>query len=194
MRRPLRDISTVSREAALAARHDRRRIATVTDDPVEIVPYDPRWPEEFQRESAHLAAAFADLDIEIEHIGSTAVPGLASKPIVDVMVGLRDLSVLDDRREALRTLGYEPVEWTAAASPNHRFFVKRVQGRRAFHLHVDELGSKFRADHLRFRDRLRADSRLASRYADLKMRLARTYPRDREAYTAGKSTFIEMAR
>ena len=161
-----------------------------TEDVVELVPYDPRWPAEFQAEADRLVTALRTPSFTIEHVGSTAIPGLGGKPVVDIMLGAPSLSALDQRRPAIEGLGYEFQPHQAAAIPDRRFFVKCVRDRRAFHLHAVQAGSAFWLEHLAFRDRLRGDPGLAAAYHRVKADLAKCYRHDREAYTSGKSAFI----
>jgi GrpB-like predicted nucleotidyltransferase (UPF0157 family) len=161
-----------------------------TEDPVELVPYDPRWPAAFQAEADRLVTALRSPSFTIEHVGSTAIPGLGGKPVVDLMLGAPSLSAIDARRPAIESLGYEYLPHQEAVIPGRRFFVKCVGDRRAFHLHAVQAGSAFWIEHLAFRDRLRGDPGLAAAYHGVKTDLARRYRHDREAYASGKSAFI----
>jgi GrpB-like predicted nucleotidyltransferase (UPF0157 family) len=161
-----------------------------TADLVELVPYDPHWPAAFQAEAHRLCTALGNPSITIEHIGSTAIPGLGGKPIVDLMLGAPSLPDIDARRPAIVGLGYEYRPHREAVIPDRRFFVKYVADRRAFHLHAVQAGSAFWVEHLAFRDRLRSHPGLAAAYYGVKADLAKRYRHDREAYTSGKSTFI----
>jgi GrpB-like predicted nucleotidyltransferase (UPF0157 family) len=171
-------------------------VARAEAEPVEVVDYDAAWIDRFAEEAAHLRACLpAHVIGRIEHFGSTAVPGLAAKPIVDIMV---EVSSLEDVRNTiapiLRGQGYEffwrPV---APGSPeiDYAWFIKRdAAGRRTHHVHFVPAGSAY-WDRLVFRDRLIADSRLAAEYAELKRRAARAHPGDRKAYAKAKSAFIQ---
>ena len=169
-------------------------------DEVKIADYDPAWPEQFAAEAARLRAALGDeLVVTVEHFGSTAVPGLSAKPIIDLLVAVR--SLLDMRQRgisALESLGY--AYWRDDPAPDRMFFVKGLppNGPRTHHVHVVEpgishdprLGEFLFADRLLFRDALRADPEEARRYESLKRRLAAEFPDDREAYTNGKTDYI----
>ena len=159
-------------------------------DPVELSPYSPLWPAVFELERDRLAALFAGEDIAIEHIGSTAVPGLGAKPIIDIMLGVATLDVVDARIAALVDDGYRYVKEFEVAMPERRYFDKREGHPGRFHLHAVVKGSPFWVRHLAFRDALRADPALAERYWKVKQRMAARHPGDRSAYTDGKTDFI----
>lgn len=127
----------------------------------------------------------------IEHVGSTAVPGLAAKPIIDIMVGLSGLAQAEARVDALEVLGYEYVPEYEDELPDRRYFRRPATRPRTHHLHCVERGSDFWTRHLAFRDRLREDGRVARAYGKLKVRLAEVHRTDGPAYTAAKSPFIE---
>jgi GrpB-like predicted nucleotidyltransferase (UPF0157 family) len=156
---------------------------------VRVVPYDAAWPELFVIEANRLYERFArqKLAIVIEHTGSTAVPGLAAKPILDILAGRPEGELV---QPYVRTLiGADYVHRGEQEIPGRDFF-RRGQPR-AYHVHLTTIGSNFWQDHLAFRDRLRADSSLRDRYADLKRELAARFPRDREAYISGKASFVK---
>ena len=168
-------------------------------DEVTIADYDPAWPTQFAEEAARLRAALGDeLVVTVEHFGSTAVPGLSAKPIIDLLVAVRSLSDMRQRGiSALEALGY--AYWSDDPASDRMFFVKGLlPGPRTHHVHVVEpgishdprLGEFLFADRLLFRDALRADPEEAQRYESLKRRLAAEFPDDREAYTNGKTDYI----
>jgi GrpB-like predicted nucleotidyltransferase (UPF0157 family) len=125
---------------------------------VDIVPYDDTWPERFEAEREVLRAVFAGIDAGIEHVGSTAVPGLGAKPIVDVMVGVSNLAEVETLFAALEREGYRYVQAHEATIPERRYFRKPILGPSAFHLHCVVKGGAFWARQLAFRDYLRAGS------------------------------------
>jgi GrpB-like predicted nucleotidyltransferase (UPF0157 family) len=162
-------------------------IVTVREDPVRIFPYDPSWPIEFERERARLAPWLAPWATVIEHIGSTAVPGLAAKPVIDIMAGVRTLEESRPAIDALAALEYlhfpykpDVMHWFCKPSPQHR----------THHLHLVPIGSALWKERLAFRDALRHDPALAREYAALKVRLAGELEHDREAYTEAKGPFV----
>ncbi len=169
-------------------------------DEIALVPYDPHWPELFTLEAARIREVLgSDSIVAVEHFGSTAVPGLSAKPIIDLIVAVRSLA--EARKyavPALEVLGY--VYWSDDPAPDRLFFVKGLppNGPRAHHVHIVEpsvshnprLGAFSFADRLLFRDYLRAHPDEARRYEDLKRDLAARFPDDREAYTDGKTEYV----
>ena len=154
---------------------------------VVVVDYDPNWPRRFEAEKARIEAALGGIAVVVEHVGSTAVPGLFAKPIIDIMVGLRRLADGERCVAPLDALGYE--FRGDGGIPDHCFFRKGQP--RTHHVHMVEHGSAFWNDHVSFRDRLRASPDLARRYGELKKRLAVEYRTRREEYTEAKTPFIE---
>ena len=158
---------------------------------MRIVPHDPAWPARFEEERAALAELLGDVVTGgIHHVGSTAVPGLAAKPIVDIQVGVADLETARSCIEPLAALDYvyapyrvEEIAWFCKPSPQ----------RRTHHLHLVPVDApRFRAV-LEFRDLLRSDPEVAREYEALKRRLAAELGHDREAYTRAKQPFVSDA-
>lgn len=160
-------------------------------DTIFLTEYDPAWPHLFAREAELLRQTLpATLITRLEHFGSTAVPGLAAKPIIDVLVGVQSLA--EARQTAvslLAALGYS--YWHDNPHPDRMFFVKGLppNGPRSHHVHMVEPTSAL-WDRLLFRDYLRQHPAEAARYAQLKYDLAARYRNDREAYTAAKADYI----
>lgn len=171
------------------------KIARVVKEDVAIVPYDPRWPGMFEQERAHLLSCLpGDLVRRIEHFGSTAVPGLCAKPIVDVLV---EVTSLEETRlriaPVLEAQGYDyfwrPM-WDDNVPPFYAWFIKRdARGSRTHHIHMVEAHFEH-WDRLLFRDYLIEHAEVAREYGELKRRLAATHPNDRVAYTKAKGEFI----
>jgi GrpB-like predicted nucleotidyltransferase (UPF0157 family) len=159
--------------------------------PVVLVPYDPDWPRRFETERALLARVFADAPASIDHVGSTAVPGLAAKPVIDIMVGVSALSEIESRIPELERHGYEYVPEYEAQLPERRYLRKPRVGPRTHHLHAVVRDSTFWRRHLLFRDYLRGHPETAAAYLELKQRLASLHRSDRAAYSEGKSSFVE---
>ncbi len=154
---------------------------------VRLSAWTPRWLALFEEEATRLRTALGSLALGLEHYGSTSVPGLPAKPILDILVGVRPPPDPTPFIEALGPLGYEYVP--GAGVPKHLVFGR---GRIRTHLvHVVEHDGSAWQRGLRFRDALRADAALAAAYAQLKTRLALEYPTDRASYTAAKTAFIE---
>ena len=156
---------------------------------VVIAGPDPRWPARFAEERERIAAALGTFAPGIEHIGSTAVPGLAAKPILDILVGARLLPPGPEPVAALGHLGYDYLG--EHGIPGRHFFARGWP--RTHHLHLVEHGGDFWTSHLRFRDHLRAHPGEATAYAALKRELAARHGHDRSRYTEMKSTFIAAA-
>jgi GrpB-like predicted nucleotidyltransferase (UPF0157 family) len=160
--------------------------ARAVRDPIEVVPYRDEWPLMFAAWRAKLDDALGVLALRIAHIGSTAVPGLPAKPIVDIQVSVPDAE--DDA-------AFVPlVESTGVAlrsrDDGHRYFRPAGDAPRVVQVHVCSAGSTWERDHLLFRDFLRADARARTSYAALKRELAERWRDDRLAYNEGKSNHV----
>ncbi|WP_207632279.1 GrpB family protein [Occultella kanbiaonis] len=155
-------------------------------EPAVIVAPSTQWATEATRWLNRIRAAIGDPNVRLEHIGSTAVPGLPAKPVLDVQVSVPNLADEARYRPALESLGLI----LRVREPGHRFFRPPAGEPRTVHVHVCEIGSVWESDQLRFRDALRASPETARSYADLKQHLAEALGHDREAYTRGKSDFI----
>jgi GrpB-like predicted nucleotidyltransferase (UPF0157 family) len=160
----------------------------------EVLPHDPRWAQRAATERAYLARLLEPwLAGGVEHVGSTAVPGLAAKPVIDLMASVRDPdAVVAEAGGQLEADGWCYVPPELDGRPWRRFYVKpdTSRQRRVAHLHVIATGHPRWAQQITFRDELRRDDKLARRYADLKRRVAAQYADDREAYTDAKAEFI----
>ena len=161
--------------------------------PVVLVPYDPSWPGRFEDEKRAIAGALRDSAVAIEHVGSTSVPGLLSKPTIDIQVGIRRLRDAPTCIGALESLGYVYRPDVEATMPDRRFFHKGPPGRRTHHVHMVEFGGLPWMRPLLLRNFLRAHSDRAAAYGALKQALAARYPADRDGYTHAKGGFIEDA-
>lgn len=162
--------------------------APSADALVEIVEYDPGWPALFDAERLLLQAALAPwLAGPVEHIGSTAVPGLPAKPVIDIMAPVRSLA---DSTAAIAALGTLDYLYAPYKPEQMHWFCKPSPARRTHHLHLVPLGSALWRQRLAFRDALRGSAELAAGYAALKRQLALRYRHDREAYTEAKGPFI----
>ena len=153
-----------------------------------IEPYDAAWPVLFEAESARIQAELGDQATRVEHVGSTAVPGLGAKPVVDIQVSVRSMAPRAAYADALVQLGYRWAldPWT----DEHEFFSREENGERAFHIHVCGENSDWERRHLAFRDWLRNHPEDAAAYERLKRDLAGRHPRDPYTYTDEKSGFI----
>jgi GrpB-like predicted nucleotidyltransferase (UPF0157 family) len=155
-----------------------------------LVEYDPRWPVLYREEEARILDAIGHRLIAIEHVGSTSVPGLAAKPIIDIMAAIDSLDTAQEFIVPLHGLGYEYVPEYEDVLPERRYFRKGPEGARTHHLHMVELESHFWTRHILFRDFLRAHPEEASLYAQLKRGLAAQYGADRLGYQDAKGPYI----
>ena len=158
---------------------------------VVLVDYDPAWPAAAAAEQGAVLAAAGEWIVAVEHVGSTAVPGMIAKPVIDLLVGLRRLADADEAVPALQAAGYAYVPEWESVMPFRRFLCRDHRGARAAHLHVVERAHAFYEDHVRFRDALRASPEEATAYAELKRRVAQEHRNDREAYTNAKTAFVQ---
>jgi GrpB-like predicted nucleotidyltransferase (UPF0157 family) len=156
---------------------------------VSILEYKPEWSHLFEEEKEKLRTAFDDKAVAIEHIGSTSIIGLPSKPIIDIAIGVADLAETDFLIRPLKSMGYEYVP--KADFPNRRFFRKGAWRKGKHHLHVYETTSDEWKNNLLFRDYLRLHPEKVSEYAQLKKYLACLYSEDRATYTQLKAPFIQ---
>ncbi len=156
---------------------------------IEIADYDPRWPELARQAIGELNGALAGTFVRIEHVGSTSVPGLAAKPVIDLMAGVADVEdarpVLD---EALPALGYSFLD---AGMPDRLLLVRATDGRRSHHLHVVPDATLPTRNEVLLRDYLRGHPRDVERYAALKRSLVQTPGLNGEAYTRGKTQLVQ---
>ncbi len=156
---------------------------------IKIVAYDPSWPVAFEQEAARLAGIFNENLVAIHHIGSTAVPGLHAKPVIDILPVVRDISRVDLLDPVMQAAGYEP--WGEHGIAGRRLFTKGGEEHRTHNVHVFQVGSPDIARHLDFRDYLRTHPEVAQEFAQLKVPLARQFPDDVTAYNLGKEPFIQ---
>lgn len=157
---------------------------------VYLLPHDALWAEEFVQESQRVQEAFAGAVQEIHHIGSTAIPGIHAKPIIDMLAVVDDLSALDACTTAMQALGYQVMG--EFGMPGRRYFRKdNAAGHRTHQIHAFLHKSPQITRHLAFRDFMRAHPYHAREYEQLKLRLATAHPQDIGAYTDGKDAFIQ---
>lgn len=158
--------------------------------PVIVSPYSAEWPNSFRAVREELRRVFAPTMVAVEHIGSTAVPWLAAKPVIDVLLGAHSLTDLKSKINSLSELGYSYVPKYERELPMRRYFTKSSATSLRVHVHGVEVGSRLWREHLAFRDALRADSNLRAQYQSLKFDLARQFANDKSAYTDAKGPFI----
>jgi len=156
---------------------------------IEVAPYDPGWVREFEREAAQWRDVLGDEIVAVHHVGSTAIPGLAAKPIIDLLVVVRNIERVDDLDAEMTARGYLPRG--EYGIPGRRYFIKGTEIHRTHHIHVFGIGNPDIPRHLEFRDYVIAHSEVAREYGRLKEELAAAHPHDIDAYIAGKDGFIK---
>ena len=155
---------------------------------VELVPYCDRWPVLFAEEECAIRAAVGHIVLDVQHIGSTAVPGLLAKPILDIGVALRDTADVGRCVTPLAALGYEFLGDRGCVGD--WFFAKGPDDLRTHYIHMVERTSSDWSNYLAFRDALAADEHARNEYASLKLRLLKEAGGNRDAYTEGKGQFV----
>ncbi|AIF42851.1 GrpB family protein [Virgibacillus sp. SK37] len=155
---------------------------------VQVCSYNPAWADRFNEEAVKLQQIFGDLLQHIYHIGSTSVPGLKAKPIIDIMPVVKDIEKVDSYNEGMQRIGYEPMG--EYGIPRRRFFRKGGEDR-THHVHIFEIDSPEAIRHLAFRDYLRVNPAISESYGNLKQHLATQFPTDMERYIEGKNDFVK---
>ena len=160
---------------------------------IRIVPYDIRWPDHFASEASQLRAAMGSLALRIEHVGSTSVPGLAAKPVIDIQISVATLDGLEVYVAPLASLGYSHVPF-GVVDLVYPFFRKPAEWPSTHHIHLCVIGSEYERRHLAFRDYLRNHPQIANEYVALKRSLAATHvgatAESRERYSLAKTAFV----
>ncbi len=157
---------------------------------VQVHPPDPQWPEDFEAEAAQIALALGDSVARIYHIGSTSIPNIYAKPVIDMLVEVSAIDRVDAYNGAMAALGYTAMG--EYGLPGRRYFRKdNAEGVRTHHVHTFQLGSSEAVRHLAFRDFMRANPDCAQQYSDLKRALAAQYPDDIDGYMDGKDEFVK---
>ena len=157
---------------------------------VRVVPHDPAWKQTFEAEADAIGRALGDIVAAVHHIGSTAIPGIPAKPIIDILLEVGDIAKLDARQSALEQLGYEGLGEFGIAG--RRYFRKDdVAGDRTHQVHAFQSNSPEIARHFAFRDYMITHPGAAQAYGELKQRLAQQHPNDIQAYMDGKDAFIK---
>jgi len=156
---------------------------------VRIVSHDPGWATAFEVEAGRLARALGEAAVRIHHIGSTAVPRMRDKPVIDILVEVSSLQSLDEKAGRLEALGYDAKG--EFGIPGRRYFrLDDAAGTRTHQVHAYEAGVPDVRRHVAFRDYLRAHPEVAEEYGALKERLVAAHPGDAAAYVAGKDGFV----
>ncbi|SDC23241.1 GrpB domain, predicted nucleotidyltransferase, UPF0157 family [Pelagirhabdus alkalitolerans] len=156
---------------------------------VEVCSYDDEWTKRFEDEAKVLKNIFKDELVAVHHIGSTAVPGLKAKPIIDLMPVIRNIERVDLFNEDMERVGYETLGENGLAG--RRYFQKGGE-QRSHHVHVYQFGSPEIYRHIAFRDYLSAHPEIKTTYGELKEKLAKQFPYDIESYIAGKNDLVSV--
>jgi GrpB-like predicted nucleotidyltransferase (UPF0157 family) len=170
--------------------NEQQSLWAAIHEEVKLYPHDPSWPEAYAAERERLLSVLPGVFIDVQHIGSTAVPGLAAKPIIDILAGVVSMAVAESVIAPLCASGYTTSAEFNQALSDRKWLMRWADGRRTHHLHVVVHDGPVWREWLRFRDALCASADLAARYAGLKADAARKHPVDREAYTEAKTEFI----
>ncbi len=155
---------------------------------VTVVPYNAEWKRRYQEETDRLSAALQSHIIAMHHIGSTAIPGILAKPIIDILVEVYQIEVIDTLTEQMEAHGYRAHGEHGIAG--RRFFSRDTAAVRTHHIHVFQSGHPDIARLIGFRDYIRSHPDAAQRYSHLKQQLARQFANDSECYTEAKTDFI----
>ncbi|CAM4159741.1 GrpB family protein [Pseudoalteromonas byunsanensis] len=154
---------------------------------IEVVTYNTAWPNLFQLEKEKLSSMLGELAVKVEHIGSTSVPGLSAKPIIDILVEVTNVEQLDLKAYSFRRLGYEVKGENGIVG---RRYYQKGGSKRSHHIHAFQSGSKDISRHLAFKEYLIAHPRVANMYALIKQEAASQCANDNELYMAKKNGFI----
>lgn len=153
---------------------------------VKLVPHNPMWAKDFEKEKTLLLKTFGKIIVAIEHVGSTAIKGILTKPIIDMSIGVRSMDIVEEMKEKFEKLGYTKREQKEGA-----LFVKGPEEKRTHYAHITIFGDRDWKNYLLFRDYLNRNTDEAKKYAKLKEELAIKYANDRAKYTKSKEKFIE---
>lgn len=154
-----------------------------------VVPYNPRWKRLFEKEARIISSVFGEVTLAIEHVGSTSVPGMASKPTIDILVLTDSLSAVENLNKEMEAAGYAPLG--KYISPDMRFFAKEDDNTRLCNVHVAQYGNARAVGMLKLRDYFIDHPQVASDYSRLKLRLAAEYPDDYGQYRKYKDEWME---
>ena len=155
---------------------------------VEVLPYNPIWQQKFKEEAKKIEKIFKEIFVDIHHIGSTAIPLVKAKPIIDIMVEVKDINKVDSYNKQMEELGYEALGEFGILK---RRFFQKGGNIRTHHVHIFEEGSPQIKRHIDFRDYLVSHSKIAGEYSRLKEKLAKRYRYDINRYQEGKDSFIK---
>ncbi|GAA0713104.1 GrpB family protein [Paraclostridium ghonii] len=155
---------------------------------IEVLEYNPDWKAEFIKEAKDIYKIMGKEVVKVHHIGSTSIPGIDAKPVIDILVEVKNIENVDLYNESLKSLGY--IAKGEYCIPNRRFFLKGIY-KRTHHIHVFESGNSEIKRHINFRDYMIQHPEEAKQYAELKKELAKTFRYDIEGYCNGKDAFVK---
>lgn len=156
---------------------------------VEVVPHDPEWKKKYEKEASIVRSIFKKEILAIHHVGSTAIPGISAKPIIDILVEVNNIEKIDEFNKDMIEQGYIPKGQSGI--PNRRLFIKGSEELRISHIHVFQEEDTEIIRLLNFRDYMIAHPKEAQEYSQLKERLAREFPENIDGYIEGKDAFIK---
>jgi GrpB-like predicted nucleotidyltransferase (UPF0157 family) len=159
----------------------------IMSDPIIVVAYDPNWSKKFCDIALPIRQAMDDIALRIDHIGSTAIPNIAAKPVIDIQISVADFEPFNLIREPLETLGYV---WRENNPDKTKRYFREADGGQSLHIHVRKLGSWSEQYSLLFRDFLRANPKDRDKYGNLKLELAKKFRDDRAGYIKAKDPLI----
>ncbi len=163
-----------------ASKTDKRRLG--------VVSYNPNWKDMYKEESEKIKNVLSNIIIDIHHIGSTAIPGIKAKPVIDILVEAKDIEGVDQYNHKMKEFGYEAMG--EYGIPKRRFF-RRGGNKRTHHVHIFQVGNEEIERHINFKEYLISHPDKAREYSKLKEKLANKYSYDVENYIDGKSDFIK---
>ncbi len=167
---------------------NKRNISRTYKRRVGIVSYNPNWKEIYKEESKKIKNVLSDIIVDIHHIGSTAIPGIKAKPVIDILVEVKDIEAVDRYNNKMEELGYEVMG--EYGIPKRRFF-RKGGNNRTHHIHIFQVGNEEIERHINFKEYLISHPDKAREYSKLKEKLTNKYTYDVENYTNGKSDFIK---
>jgi len=156
---------------------------------VELLPHDSTWADKYQEEAHSLTTVLSPEIIAIHHIGSTAIPDIFAKPIIDILIEVKEINRIDHYNNLMATLGY--AAHGEYGIPERRYFSKDKEGTHTYHVHIFQIGNPEIDRHIKFRDHLITHPDDAQAYSLLKIELAKIFPEDVDQYTEAKSDFIQ---
>ncbi|MBU3916338.1 GrpB family protein [bacterium] len=165
------------------------------DYKVEVVAYDSNWPIQYEKEKTELSKAITGFDVNFDHFGSTSIPNVAAKPIIDIGIDIKDFSVADQILKKVELLGYNYESSIENFIPDCRFLWKGEQSQGPFdihkiHVHIRSINSDNRINAILFRDYLRSHPETAEIYSEMKILLAKQFREDQGKYNHEKTTFV----